>query len=284
MRAAQTSATPDSPRRCSRSKLKQIQRQVETAKGSRWFTRNCGNLTISPRVEQNCPRHNAGLPAPLFARRPIETQNSSNAVSNVIDSRDPDEFLWREGDLVVLDRTAGAPLPPICLLTGEPASHRVACLFHWRGTLASPGVTPLHSLANLVQFYFRDVAKMRLAIPLATRLYRRWLLGWGLTALAVVVAVVTICGLFFGQQAIQRLPAGPDKKFLNDLGIPLLALGGFAGIASPTLIAYRVMPMLTVRLVPACITPERIWMRGACPEYLAQLSQRGSTLPGEPGN
>ncbi|MCY2965970.1 MAG: hypothetical protein NT069_20455, partial [Planctomycetota bacterium] len=115
----------------------------------------------------------------------------------------------------------------------------------------------------------------------AERLHRRWWMGWCLAGLATLSAVATILGLWFGQEWINQLPAGPDKQFWRDLGIPLVALGGFALISVFSLIAYRIMPMVTQRLQVVDIVGETIWLRGACSEYLAALRERPSTLPDE---
>src|SRR5690606_16680384 len=71
---------------------------------------------------------------------------------------EPSPTVWREGDLVVARRDQ--PLPPICVLSGRPASRRVPCLFHWRDRLPGAG-----GVEGLALHYVQDVWKVPLAIP-----------------------------------------------------------------------------------------------------------------------
>jgi hypothetical protein len=179
----------------------------------------------------------------------------------------PSPTVWREGDLVVARRDQ--PLPPLCLLSGRPASRRVPCLFHWRDRLPSSG-----GAGGLVEHYVRDVWKAPLAIPLADHLILRRRIGWTLCGLAALLAVGTIMGIIAAQNFAHSLPAGPEKKWWRDLGVPLVTVGGFIPLMAAALGSYYIMPHLTVRLKPQRIDDKHIWLAGAAPEYLAQLPER----------
>lgn len=179
--------------------------------------------------------------------------------------------LWREGDVVVIERDQAMDLPPYCLLTGERTEKSVVCLFHKAKTLVEGGVHPLHTLLNLLQFYIHDVDRVRVRVPLAAHLYRRWIWGWWLMSGIALIAIATICGLFGLQSWIDGLPKGEAKGFYNDLVVPGVALGGFALIAVLVLITSKIMPTLTTRLKPFRVDEDHIALEGAAKEYLALL-------------
>jgi hypothetical protein len=177
------------------------------------------------------------------------------------------EGVWREGDVLVVRRDR--QLPPICVLSGQPAQRRVPCLFHWNERPIAGG-GPL----GLVRHYWQNVWKAKLDIPLAEPLMFRRKIGWLLFALTAVMAVAWIGGLVGIQAYIASMPDGPDKKEWRDLGPPIVALGGLVLVAIPFLASYYVMPMPTVRLKPLRITDECVWLSGAAKEYLAQIPER----------
>jgi hypothetical protein len=127
---------------------------------------------------------------------------------------------WRDGDLVVIRR--GSPLPPLCMLSSEPATQTVKCYFHWQSRRPTSG-----GLAGLLRHYVKDVQKVWLDIPLSDRLMRRRPIGWALFALTGALAIATLAGLVVSQVQIAQMPAGAEKQWWNDIGVPALAVGGF---------------------------------------------------------
>ena len=172
---------------------------------------------------------------------------------------------WRDGDLVVVRR--GVPLPPLCLLSGEPAAQTVKCYFHWQTRPASGGV------GGLIRHYIQDVRKVWLNIPLSDRLLRRRRIGWALFALTAVLAVATLAGLVISQMQIARMPKGPELRWWKDIGVPLIAVGGFLLTGLAALGSYRIMPMPTQRLKATRIDDAYVWLSGAAPSYLAGLPE-----------
>jgi len=180
---------------------------------------------------------------------------------------DDSDSVWREGDIVVVRRDR--PLPPLCLFTGQPAQHRVKCIFHWQERpIEASGVI------GLVRHYSQNVWKAKLEIPLAEPLMARRQAGWLLFALSVVLSIATVGGVVGFQAYIGSLPEGAAKKQWNDLGPPAVALGGFLLTAVAALASYQIMPMPTVRLKPVRITQEYVWLQGAAKEFLAQIPER----------
>lgn len=180
----------------------------------------------------------------------------------------------RLGSTAVISRTE--PLPDICILSGEPATRRITCLFHWKTSNFEAGVSEIETLLRGLVYYVKDVPKALLKLPLSDRLLRRRRLAWVLVSLSVIITIATVVGLLLGQQWINALPPGPNKKSLNDLLIPGIALGGFIGMLTSALVASRIMPMLTVRLRAVQITETQVLLAGAAPEFLDHLPE----LPG----
>lgn len=175
---------------------------------------------------------------------------------------------------MVVDRAAADRLPGVCPLSGELATHRIPCVFHKQQGFLSGGPSPVGLLLELIQYYLLRVDKALLWIPLAPRLYRRWWLGWGLMAIATVATLATMAGLWFGQQAIQAMPKGDNQKFWNDLGIPLIAFGGFTVVAICALAAHKIMPMPIVQLKLVDVAAHQLYLRGASAKYLEALENR----------
>ncbi|MFO1002103.1 MAG: hypothetical protein U0936_17345 [Planctomycetaceae bacterium] len=95
--------------------------------------------------------------------------------------------------------------------------------------------------------------------------------AWMLAGLSMLIAIVTVVTLFWGQSMINQMPAGPDKSAFNDWGIPAVALGGFAGVSCFALPAYYLMPTLTKQLHVEQITPTHVALRGTASGFLASL-------------
>ena len=176
--------------------------------------------------------------------------------------------VWREGDLVVVRR--GGSLPPICVLSGKPATGTVRCYFH-RQERPISAPSPL----GLLYHYWKHVSKATIDLPMADDLLRARRIGWALFAMAAALAITTVAGLFLAQTLISRMPAGSDKRWWNDLGVPIIAFGGFAMVSLAAYGSYRIMPMPTRQLKVRQIDPTHIRLSGASPEYLAQLTSVG---------
>ncbi len=175
---------------------------------------------------------------------------------------------WREGDVLVVRRDR--PMPPVCVFTGQPAVRTVKCLFHWQEK------PPAGGIGGLALNYARDVWKVPLAVPLADDLMRRRTIGWILFGLTAWLGISTIALLIGAQVYLGGLPAGPEKKWWNDLGVPIIAMGGVILTCFAMLGSYKIMPMPTVRLKPVRADDKHLWLTGAAPEYLAQLRERSA--------
>lgn len=166
---------------------------------------------------------------------------------------------------VTIDRSL--PLPDICILTGEPTSKRIRCLFHWQVTTFHAGAGPIQAIVEGLRFYVQDVPKAVLQVPVSESVYRRKNLALMLIGVAVLATVATCLGLLFGQQWIDAMPKGPQKQQLNDFLVPAIAVGGFAIILPSALLANHWMPGLTTKLKVEEITATHIRLSGVCNEF-----------------
>lgn len=173
------------------------------------------------------------------------------------------------GETVTIARSL--PLPDICILTGEQTSKRIRCLFHWKTTPFHAGVGPIEALVEGLRFYVQDVPKAVLQVPVSEALYRRKNRAIVLIGIAVLATIATCLGLLFGQQWIDAMPKGPQKKQLNDFLIPAIAVGGFGLILPSALLASRWMPGLTTKLKVEEITATHIRLSGVCREFRQAL-------------
>jgi len=107
----------------------------------------------------------------------------------------------------------------------------VVCLFHWNREIPQGGGPPVAVILQLIRHYFLKVPKAFLRVPMASRLLVKRKIAWVFIWLTIGVTVATVSGLLFGQAAIERMQAGPQKKWMNDWGIPILAMGGFLCLA-----------------------------------------------------
>lgn len=188
----------------------------------------------------------------------------------------PSDGHFRDANVAVIDRRC--PLPDVCILSGAAASRRVRVLFHFRATHLIGGTGHADTLLEGLRYYFQDVPKALLQLPMADALCRRRAWGWFFLVLTFVMAVATIVGLIVSQQAIDALPAGPQKKSLNDWLVPTIAFGGFALLAVCSAFSYYIMPMPTVRLKVHNITETHVWLEGAAPEFLDALDDQAAQL------
>lgn len=172
-------------------------------------------------------------------------------------------------ETVTIDRSL--PLPDICVLTGEQTSKRIRCLFHWKTTPFHAGAGPIEALVEGLRFYVQDVPKAVLQVPVSESVYRRRNLAIILIGVAVLATIATCLGLLFGQQWIDAMPKGPQKKQLNDFLVPAIAVGGFGIILPSALLANRWMPGLTTKLNVEEITATHIRLSGVCREFRQAL-------------
>jgi len=176
---------------------------------------------------------------------------------------------WRYGDLAIVSRTD--PLPETCILTGVPTTRRIRCLFHCKVSNFQAGLSPAETILRGLVYYFRDIPKATLRLPVSDVLIRRRWIASSFLALSVLITIATVVGLLVGQQQVNLLPAGPDRKLWNDVLIPAIALAGFAGMMGTALLGSRLLPSLTGTLKPQQITETHVVLSGASPEFLKAL-------------
>jgi hypothetical protein len=195
--------------------------------------------------------------------------NSNGEVANVVGDS---PYVWRERNLVVIRR--GHPLPPVCLLSGELATHIVRCVFHWQEQAFRPRGGHFGLIATLFWHYYKHVWKAVLDIPMSDSLWRKRRVGWIFAVLAGLFGLATAFGVFFGQLWIDTLPHGPTREWLTHVAIPCAAIGGGVLLLAFGLLSNKFMPMPTVRLKVIRITETEVWLSNVAPSYLAACSRR----------
>lgn len=159
--------------------------------------------------------------------------------------------LWRAGNVLVMHRQA--MLPPICVKSGVATEGRLRRrltwfpAWAWLGILG--GLLPLLIILLLVQ----KTANIEIGLSpeWKTRRMKRMLIAWGLFLAAI--------GFFFGGINLLDGQAESTGAMLMTFGI-LLGLGSalYGAIAARMVRASR-------------IDDHFIWLKGVCPELLAQL-------------
>jgi hypothetical protein len=167
------------------------------------------------------------------------------------------------------------PLPDVCILTGEVTSKRIRCLFHWKTSLFHAGTGPIQTIIAGIRFYLRDIPKAVLLVPVSDSVYRRRNFAFLLTGVAILATIGTCLSLYLVQKSIDAMPKGVQKKQLNDILIPSIAVGGFGTIAVSALFANRYMPGLTTKLRVEEITESHVRLRGVCKEFRQALERGG---------
>lgn len=187
----------------------------------------------------------------------------------------------RVGSLARIDRSK--PLPDICVVTGEKATCSVKILFHWK-TNTFGASDPVEAVIMGLFFYFFDVPKAVLRIPISSKIALRRTVGWTFAALIVFVTLATIATLLIGQGWIDQLPKGETKSLLTDFGIPGVAIGGLALILSMFWFIHLKMPMLTVILKVVEISATHVTLEHAHENFLRSLeraSEKTALSPAE---
>lgn len=160
--------------------------------------------------------------------------------------------VFRQGKKIVVSRNV--PLPPRCVKTGEPTDQFLMREVRWHSQilylLLLTGILPYLIVALLMQ------KRHRLRVPLTReRIVRRrlWLAaGW--------LGILGGIGLF--------VCAAVFSKPNNDLGL-YLVLAGLAAILLGAIVAIAVSNPLTATY----IDNERVWLKGAGRQYLADLPE-----------
>jgi hypothetical protein len=199
------------------------------------------------------------------------SENGDRAIPATLDS----PHLWREGDVLVVERDR--PLPDICWLSATSATRRISCWFHWSAEPFVPTQGGVVMVFESLLYYFKDVSRARIEVPMADTLCRKRVLGWICLWLTVLCAVATVAALLLGQAWIDAMPKGPERQALDVWAIPAIALGGFALLACFAMLSYYGMPMPTARLRPVRITETHVRLSGAPPALLAMLPDRHSS-------
>jgi hypothetical protein len=160
--------------------------------------------------------------------------------------------LWRQGDLLVMHKQA--PLPPICLKSGQPASQWLRRNLQWHEPWII--VTIVAGILIYVIIALLMTKRATLMIGLtdewAARRKTRILIALGITAGGIALGAA---GIFLGNQGI-----GSEGWFA------LLPL------AFVTLLGAALYGQYACRLVwPQRITDQYVWLKGVHPSFLDQL-------------
>lgn len=185
-------------------------------------------------------------------------------------------YLWREGNVLVVQRDR--PLPDVCWLSATSATRRISCWFHWSPQTFAPTHGGVVMVVEALIYYFKDVSKARIEVPMADSLCRKRVFGWICLWLAALTVVVTVPALLLGQLWIDAMPKGPERQTLDTWLIPAIALGGFVLLSCFAMLSYYRMPMPTARLKPVRITETHVWLSGAPPSLLDMLMDRESMV------
>ena len=157
-------------------------------------------------------------------------------------------------------------------MTGESAICHVPHVFRWRKTPFVAGGTPWDTLLLGLVFWFRDVPKASLTIPLSRRLVGRRRLSRFLTAIVLLAAIATVAALLISQHAIDGMPKGPRRSSLNAWLVPAIAVGGWIVIASAGWGAYHLAPRWQ-GLTTLQITDTHVYLEGVAADCLATLPE-----------
>jgi DNA-directed RNA polymerase subunit M/transcription elongation factor TFIIS len=166
------------------------------------------------------------------------------------DSR-PGHGLWRQGNQLVM--TKDAQLPYVCIKTNRPADAWMRRNLYWH----RPWIYLLILLSVwmyiIVALIVRQSAKIQVPLCRERIARRRWTIAaaW----LAVVGGIVMM---------IIGFASGNNRP--SDGLVALILIGVFVSLAGA--IAGAVLARI---VVPARITKEYVWLKGAHPDYLASL-------------
>ena len=145
--------------------------------------------------------------------------------------------VWRDGDLMVLH--CDARLPPICVRCAHPATNRITQRLVWD-----------------VRSFSMQYRVLNLQLPLCARCFFR---GTRLSQLFKILALLALGAMIGLELSLDNVPVG--------LAAPLAL--GFIAAAAGFLVAAVVF-RTRVRLCR--FYGDYLWLSGAGPPYLAQLS------------
>jgi hypothetical protein len=160
--------------------------------------------------------------------------------------------LWRQGNVLVMHKQA--PLPPICLKSGQPATKWLPRNLQWHEPWLA--LTILIAIPVYIVIALIMTKRARLIIGLtdewAARRRTRMMIALGIALASVVMA---IAGIFLG-----NLESGNEGWFvLLPLAIVNLILAALYG-------------QYACRLVwPKRITDQYVWVKGVHPSFLDRL-------------
>jgi len=164
---------------------------------------------------------------------------------------DPWAGLWRQGNVLVMHRTAR--LPDVCVKSNQPATRRLMRKLSWHHPALALSVliaVPLYLVLALV-FTKRATIEIGLTEEWFARRRRRLLFTWIIVLLAVV--------LFFGALLTMGPASGPAPGVALALSILLFLAGIIYG-------------NFACRMVwPQRITDQYIFLRGVSREFLDRL-------------
>jgi hypothetical protein len=160
--------------------------------------------------------------------------------------------LWREGNLLVMHKMA--PLPPICVKSGQPATQWLKRKLTWH----PPWIFVLILLHILIYAVVALIMQKKATIQIGLtdewkgRRQTRMLIAWGTGLGGIALGVL---GIVLGNQG----RGWEGYFFLTLLGL-LLMLGA------------AICGLLACRLVsPYRITDQYLWLKGVHPSLLDQL-------------
>ncbi|MBC7855727.1 MAG: hypothetical protein IAF94_20035 [Pirellulaceae bacterium] len=160
--------------------------------------------------------------------------------------------LWRQGNLLVMHKQA--PLPPICLKSGEPATQRLKRKLQWHEPWLALTVLiaiPVYVIIALIMTK-RATLMIGLTDEWAARRKTRIMIALGIMFFGIGLAVL---GIFLGSQG-----QGSEGWF------------GLLPGALVVLVLAALYGQYACRLVwPKRITDQYVWLQGVHPSFLDRL-------------
>jgi hypothetical protein len=191
-------------------------------------------------------------PIPAIAVNPYTSPQLAGNYAAPVPQQGGFPGLWRQGNVLVMHKQA--PLPPICLKSGQPATQWLRRNMQWHEPWIA--ITILTGVLIYVIIALIMTKRATLMIGLtdewAARRKSRMLVALGIVLSGIAVGSA---GIFLGNQG-----------YGNEGWFSLIALSAFV------LIGAALYGQYACRLVwPQRITDQYVWLKGVHPSFLDQL-------------